>query len=92
MDRLHHIASLQPASEPHQVQSDAREALLATLPKKLPGSTVEQALTAVLGVLSQEHFPGGAKSGWWFKAVQLDLEAQGVICRAPGRPVRLYKV
>ncbi|MFU0507499.1 DUF6958 family protein [Pseudaminobacter sp. NGMCC 1.201702] len=30
-------------------------------------------------------------AGWWLKAVQLDLEAKGIISRAPGKPVRLYR-
>jgi hypothetical protein len=43
-------------------------------------------------VLSDAHFPGGQKAGWWLKAVQLDLEKKGVIRRADGAPVRLYRV
>jgi hypothetical protein len=69
-----------------------RDALLSTLPKKPPGFTVDEAKSALLPVLSQEHFPGGEKAGWWLKAVQLDLEAKGVIRRVPGKPVRLHKV
>jgi hypothetical protein len=40
--------------------------------------------------LSQEQFPGGAKAGWWAKAVQLDLEAKGVVKREKTSPIRLY--
>lgn len=68
-----------------------REALLPVLPAKPPGITVAQAKAALLERLSQEVFPGGGKAGWWLKAVQLDLEAKGIIARGPGRPVRLYR-
>ena len=34
---------------------------------------------------------GGGTAGWWVKAVQLDLEAKGIIRRAPKSPVRLYR-
>ena len=33
------------------------------------------------GICPQRLFPGGAKAGWWLKAVQLDLEAKGAIGR-----------
>jgi len=42
----------------------------------------------------QDHsdlFPGGAKAGWWLKAVQLDLEARGLIQRGPVKPLRLFR-
>jgi hypothetical protein len=68
-----------------------REALLPVLPDTLPGMTVAEAKTALLRTLSQDLFPGGDKAGWWLKAVQLDLEAKGVIARAPSPPVRLYR-
>jgi len=51
-----------------------------------------QPKTELLKALSAKHFPGGAKAGWWFKAVQLDLEKKGVIRRADRPPVRLYRV
>lgn len=68
-----------------------REALLRVLPHGSPGMTVAEAKTALLEHLSQELFPGGAKAGWWLKAVQLDLEAKGIIERAPSKPVRLHR-
>jgi hypothetical protein len=34
---------------------------------------------------------GGAKAGWWSKAVQFDLEAKGVIAREPGKPLRWHR-
>lgn len=68
-----------------------RQAYLAVLPDAAPGLTPEQIISAVQGRLPQDLFPGGEKAGWWGKAVQLDLEAKGVIRRSV-KPVRLYKV
>lgn len=69
-----------------------REALLAALPDTAPGLTVADAQKALLPFLSRDLFPEGQKAGWWMKAVQLDLEAKGVIRRAPQRPVQLYRL
>ena len=69
-----------------------REALLPVLPSEAPGVTVAEAKTALLENLSQEVFPGGEKAGWWLKAVQLDLEAKGIIARGTVKPVRLHRV
>jgi hypothetical protein len=69
-----------------------REALLATLPAALPGLTVAEAKAALLPRLSSALFPVGEKAGWWLKAVQLDLEAKGIIKRASEKPVRLVRV
>ena len=68
-----------------------REALMAVLPAQPPGLSVAEAKAALLPKLSAEHFPGGEKAGWWLKCVQLDLEARGVIARAKGSPVRLFR-
>ncbi|SDY77997.1 hypothetical protein SAMN04487939_10643 [Lysobacter sp. yr284] len=68
-----------------------RDALLAVLPAAPPGLSVAEAKDALLPGLPEALFPGGAKAGWWLKAVQLDLEAKGTIERAPGKPVRLFK-
>lgn len=70
---------------------DMRKALLKVLPKRAPGLTVAEAMSALLPHLSQELFPGGAKAGWWLKAVQLDLEAKGVVAREPTKPLRLHR-
>lgn len=69
-----------------------RQAVLAVLPGELPGLTVAELRSAIAPALSQQYFPGGAKAGWWMKAVQLDLEAKGVIKRGPKSPVRLHRV
>lgn len=68
-----------------------RDAMLAALPASAPGLTPAQIKQAVLPSLPEALFPGGDKAGWWIKAVQLDLEAKGVIARAPTAPVRLYQ-
>ncbi|GGB46813.1 hypothetical protein GCM10011316_18640 [Roseibium aquae] len=68
-----------------------REALLAILPDKAPGLKVPDAKAALLPLLPDTLFPGGDKAGWWLKAVQLDLEAKGIIKRAPSKPVQLYR-
>lgn len=69
-----------------------RDALLAVLPSEPPGITPAQAKQMLLVRLPQDLFPGGEKAGWWLKAAQLDLEAKGVIQRAPKSPVRLHRV
>ena len=68
-----------------------RKALLAVLPNDPPGLTVAEAKDALLPDLPDDLWPGGAKAGWWLKAVQLDLEAKGVIGRAAMKPVRLFR-
>ena len=68
-----------------------REALMAVLPGERPGITVAEAKAVLLQRLPQALFTGGDKAGWWLKAVQLDLEAKGVIERGPDRPVRLFR-
>ena len=68
-----------------------RRALLAVLPDAPPGLKVPEAKAALLPLLPDELFPGGDKAGWWLKAVQLDLEAKGVIRRAPSKPVQLFR-
>jgi hypothetical protein len=67
-----------------------RKAYLTVLPAH-PGMTTAEIGKAVLAHLPDDLFPGGAKAGWWAKAVQLDLEAKGVIVRH-GTPVRLSRV
>ena len=69
-----------------------RVALLSVLPEEPPGLKVPEAKEALLSTLPDTLFPGGEKAGWWLKAVQLDLEAKGIIQRAATKPVRLYRV
>ncbi len=68
-----------------------RDALLAVLPDEAPGLTVADAKEALLPRLPDVLFPQGKTAGWWLKAVQLDLEAKGVVKRAPRKPVHLYR-
>jgi hypothetical protein len=68
-----------------------RKALLAVLPDEPPGLTVPDARQALLPQLPDDLFPGGKTAGWWLKAVQLDLEAKGLISRAPRKPVHLHR-
>jgi hypothetical protein len=68
-----------------------KKAVLAVLPKTSPGLTVAEVQDRVLAHLPDDLFPGGAKSGWWMKAVQLDLEAKGVIRREQTSPLRLHR-
>lgn len=67
-----------------------RDAYLTVLPAH-PGMTAAEVGRAVLAHLPGDLFPQGEKAGWWAKAVQLDLEAKGVIVRH-GTPVRLSRV
>jgi hypothetical protein len=47
-----------------------KRAFLKILPKSAPGLTVAEIQERVLAHLPEELFPGGAKAGWWTKAVQ----------------------
>lgn len=69
-----------------------RSALLRVLPVKEPGLTQAEMSRAVLRHLPREHFPGGAKAGWWAKTVQLDLEAKGLVIRDRVKPLRWRRV
>lgn len=69
-----------------------RDVLLRHMPKHEPGNTPAELIAAIKPDLPQDLFPGGDKAGWWFKCVQLDLEAKGIIKRGPKAPVRLFKV
>jgi hypothetical protein len=67
-----------------------RNGLLQVVPPSAPGATVAELQGRVLAHLPESLFPGGARAGWWFKAVQLDLEANGVIAREHSKPLRLH--
>lgn len=69
-----------------------RDAVLKHVPADEPGATPAQLIETVKPDLPQDLFPGGEKAGWWFKCVQLDLEAKGILKRAAKPPVRLHKV
>lgn len=89
---------LENVNHPSQVNSaDAamyhamKQAILKVLPAKSPGLTVAQMQDGVREHLPEDLYPGGAKAGWWAKAVQLDLEAKGIIARERVSPLRLHK-
>jgi hypothetical protein len=71
--------------------ADMRKAVLAVVPAEAPGFTPAQIIEAVKPHLSETLFPGGETAGWWVKCVQLDLEAKGILKRAPKAPVRLHR-
>lgn len=64
----------------------ARAALLSLLPRDPPGLTQAEMTAAMRAALSPEQF--GTTAGWWTKAVQLDLEAKGLVTRDKGKPTR----
>ena len=68
-----------------------RDALLKVLPSDAPGLTQAQFQEAIGPHLPDDLFPGGARSGWWSKAVQLDLEAKGLIVRKSTTPLRWHR-
>jgi hypothetical protein len=69
-----------------------KEALWQVLPTSPPGLTQREIQEAVLPHLPQDLYPGGSKSGWWFKTVQLDQEAKGNLVREPVKPLRWYRL
>jgi hypothetical protein len=68
-----------------------RTAMLAVLPTAAPGLTRDETLAALPAHLPAELFPEGRNATWWSKAVQLDLEAKGLIAREPVTPLRWHR-
>ena len=68
------------------------QAMRKAIPSQAPGLTQSQIRTAVLPFLPAALFPGGAKAGWWAKAVQLDQEAKGNLVREVAKPLRWHWV
>lgn len=69
-----------------------KSAFLSVLPQAAPGLTVAELRERILPHLPDELFPGGATAGWWVKAVQLDLEAKGIVAREKTTPLRLHRL
>jgi hypothetical protein len=69
-----------------------KQAFLRVLPETSPGLTEIEIRERLIAHLPETLFPGGAKAGWWTKAVQLDLEANGIVAREKARPLRWHKV
>lgn len=74
-----------------EMYSAMRRALLKALPAKAPGLTQTEMRRAVVAHLPQSLFPRGAKAEWWSKAVQLDLEAKGIVDREVTKPIRWHR-
>ncbi len=68
-----------------------RDTMLKVLPFTAPGLTEAEMREAMLPLLPEALFPGGAKVGWWSKTVQLDLEAKSIISRERSRPMRFHR-
>lgn len=69
-----------------------KKALLAALPPGKPGLTQAEMGEAIQRHLPQALWPGGAKSLWWLKTVQLDLEAKRIVVRdRKATPLRWYR-
>ena len=68
-----------------------QQAMWKVLPATAPGLTQSEIRDAVVPHLPEDLYPGGAKAGWWAKAVQLDLEAKGTLVREPTKPLRWHR-
>ena len=66
----------------------AKTALLAILSGQEQGLTQTEMMAAIKVQIDQTLFSNGAKSGWWMKTVQLELEAKGQINRIATEPLR----
>jgi hypothetical protein len=98
-DMARKLVEVENANHPGQVRLvdaamyDAmKRTLLRILPRTRPGLTVDEIYAKVATQLPKDLFPAGAKSGWWAKTVQLDLEAKGMIARDKTRPLRLRRL
>ncbi|MEQ8207896.1 MAG: hypothetical protein RIA65_17095 [Woeseia sp.] len=66
-----------------------REAMLQVIPESAPGLTAKEIKAKLMSVAPEALWPNGEKIGWWQKAVQLDLEAKGLLDRDPtSKPLR----
>jgi hypothetical protein len=65
-----------------------KQAFLKVLPKSSPGLQETEIRERLIAHLPERLFPEGAKAGWWAKAVQLDLEAKGLVAREKTKPLR----
>ena len=67
-----------------------KKAIAEAFPGNASGLTQKEAIAAVKPHLPGDLFPGGETAGWWFKCVQLDLEARGAMGRTKGSPLRFF--
>jgi hypothetical protein len=75
-----------------RVDAAIREVMLRVAPKAPPGLTQSEMTRALKEHAPRDLFPGGDKTGWWGKTVQLDLEAKGLLRRDGGKPLRWTRV
>jgi hypothetical protein len=68
-----------------------KRAYFAVLPPEPPGLTIAEIRLRLEVELPEDLYPGGAKVSWWSKAVQMDLEAKGIVKRIKSSPLRLYR-
>jgi len=68
-----------------------RKALLTLLPENPPGLTQKEIQQQIPEHLPDDLFPGGQKSSWWAKTVQLDLEAKQLLVREATKPLRWHR-
>lgn len=68
----------------------AKAALVAASPLSPPGKKIADIHVKAKELLPQDLFPAGATSGWWFKCVQLDMEARGEMKRSSTSPLHLW--
>jgi hypothetical protein len=66
------------------------QAMRRVLPVQAPGLTQEEIRQSILPHLPADLYPAGAKSGWWAKTVQLDMEAKGELVRETTKPLRWH--
>lgn len=90
IENINHPGLAKPADA--AMYTAMRKAYLAVTPKEAPGMTAAAIRAALEDHLPQDLFPGGAKAGWWAKAVQLDLEAKGLLIRDKSSPLRFRKL
>lgn len=70
-----------------------RKPLFKIMPRKGAGITQVEMMAKVKAHLPESLFPKGAKSEWWTKRVQLDLEARKVLAHDPdAKPLRWRRI
>jgi hypothetical protein len=86
------VENLKKSGKTHQLNAvkyhAVRDAMLRAMTKDAPSLTFAKIKSAALTHLPNDMFSGCDKLDWWPKAVQLDLEAKGVIKRAATKPLR----
>ncbi len=89
---IENVTSPGRTSRVNKVMYDAmKEAMWQVLPAASPGLTQKEIYDGVMAHLPEDLYPGGAKAGWWAKAVQLDQEAKGTLIREATKPLRWHR-